>query len=87
MYEFFDRFVNASLGRIRDFRGISPKAFDKSGQLNIGIREHTIFPEISFDKTEIVHGLQVNFVFNNNIPKHNRLLMEKMGLPFEKEDK
>lgn len=87
MYEFFDRLVNASLGRIRDFRGISPQAFDKSGQLNIGIREHTIFPEISFEKTETIHGLQVTLVFNNNNPEHNRLLMEKMGLPFEKKDK
>jgi large subunit ribosomal protein L5 len=87
MYEFFDRFVNASLGRIRDFRGISPRAFDKSGQLNIGIREHTIFPEISFDKTEVIHGLQINIVFSGHDISQNRRLMELMGLPFEKKDK
>jgi len=87
MYEFLDRFINTSLSRIRDFRGISPKGFDKTGQLNIGIREHTIFPEISFDRAEVIHGLQVNIVFNTKEIEHNRLLMEKLGLPFEKMNK
>lgn len=87
MYEFFDRFVNASLGRVRDFHGISTKSFDKMGNLNIGIREHTIFPEISAEKTEQVHGLQVTIVFNTSSNEHNLRLMQSLGLPFEKIDK
>lgn len=87
MYEFFDRFVNASMGRIRDFRGISAKSFDKTGNLNIGIKEHTIFPEISAENVEAVHGLQITIVFNSNDTEGNILLMKELGLPFEKTDK
>jgi large subunit ribosomal protein L5 len=84
MYEFFDRLVNAAMARIKDFRGISPKAFDQTGNLNIGIREHTIFPEISFENTEQVHGLQVTIVFNSDNTEHNQRLMQELGLPFAK---
>ncbi len=87
MYEFLDRFISAALGRIRDFRGISAKSFDDSGNLNIGLKEHTIFPEISFEKTEIIHGLQVTIVFNTSDKESNILLMKELGLPFEKLDK
>ncbi len=87
MYEFLDRFISAALGRIRDFHGISAKSFDSSGNLSIGIKEHTIFPEISFEKTEIIHGLQVTIVFNSKNKEANLLLMKELGMPFEKLDK
>ncbi|MFA4930628.1 MAG: 50S ribosomal protein L5 [Patescibacteria group bacterium] len=86
MYEFFDRFVNASMSRIRDFHGISTTAFDKSGNLNIGIKEHTIFPEIKAEDVEAVHGLQINIVFNTNTQNDNLQLMKELGMPFEKKD-
>jgi large subunit ribosomal protein L5 len=84
MYEFLDRFNNSALARIRDFRGINPKSFDSNGNLNIGIKEHTIFPEISFEKTELVHGLQVTIVFHTNNNELNMSLMKELGMPFEK---
>lgn len=87
MYEFFDRFVNASMSRIRDFRGISTKSFDQSGNLNIGLKEHNIFPEISAENVEALHGLQITIIFNTNGIDGNILLMKKLGLPFEKTDK
>lgn len=87
MYEFLDRFINASMGRIRDFHGISPKSFDSSGNLNIGIKEHNIFPEISTENLENMHGLQVTIVFSSNNRDHNFRLMQELGLPFEKNDK
>ncbi|MFZ5392145.1 MAG: 50S ribosomal protein L5 [Patescibacteria group bacterium] len=87
MYEFLDRFINASMGRIRDFHGISPKSFDSSGNLNIGIKEHNIFPEISTENLENMHGLQVTIVFNSKNRDHNFRLMQELGLPFEKSAK
>ncbi len=87
MYEFLDRFINASMGRIRDFHGISPKSFDSTGNLNIGIKEHNIFPEISTENLENMHGLQVTIVFNSHNKEHNFRLMQELGLPFEKTSK
>ena len=59
MYDFVDRFVNIALPRVRDFRGLNPKSFDGRGNLTIGIKEHIIFPEIDFDKTEDVWGMDI----------------------------
>lgn len=87
MYEFLERFLNAALGRIRDFRGVSPKSFDKSGNFNIGIREHNIFPEISTENLEFIHGLQITIVFNTSDAQQNMELLKKLGMPFEKIDK
>lgn len=87
MYEFLDRLTNVALPRVRDFHGISPKAFDKSGNYSLGITEQSVFPELSFEDTQTPHGLQVTFVINNNDPKHSRALLEKFGLPFQKGDK
>lgn len=84
MYEFFDRFVNVALGRVRDFRGISSTAFDSDGNLNIGIREHTIFPEVSSEKTENIHGMQITISFNCSDAQKNMKLMQALGMPFEK---
>ncbi len=87
MYEFLDRLANVALPRVRDFHGISAKAFDKSGNYSLGIIEQSVFPELSFEDTQVTHGLQVTFVIKSKDPKHSRALLEKFGLPFEKGDK
>lgn len=83
MYEFLDRLVNVSLPRVRDFHGVGVK-FDKGGNYNLGIVEQSIFPELSFEETQLLHGLQITFTIKNEDPKHSRALLEKFGLPFEK---
>lgn len=87
MWEFMDRLINVAMPRIRDFHGVSAKAFDKQGNFNLGIREQSIFPELTFEETATLHGLQVTFTIKNGSPKASRLLLEKFGIPFEKEDK
>lgn len=85
MYEFLDRLVNVSLPRVRDFHGVSKKAFDKSGNYNLGITEQSIFPELTFEETQLAHGLQITFVIKNGNKEASRALLEKFGIPFEKE--
>lgn len=85
MYEFLDRFINVSLPRTRDFHGVSKKSFDKAGNFNLGIVEQSIFPELTFEETQVLHGLQLTFVIAGNDPKYSRALLEKFGMPFEKE--
>lgn len=85
MYEFMDRFVNIAMPRIRDFHGVGAKAFDKGGNYNIGINDQSIFPELTFEETQLIHGLQVTFVISNGDKAHSRALLEKFGVPFEKE--
>lgn len=85
MYEFLDRLSNVALPRVRDFHGIGPKGFDKGGNYNLGIIEQSIFPELSFEETQVLHGLQVTFNITNQDPAHSRALLEKFGMPFEKE--
>ena len=84
MYEFLDRLVNVSLPRVRDFHGVGAKGFDKSGNYNLGIVEQSIFPELNFEETQILHGLQVTFVIKNQDVSHSRALLEKFGILFEK---
>ena len=85
MYEFLDRFVNISLPRVRDFHGVSAKAFDKDGNYNLGIVEQSIFPELTFEETQILHGLQITIVISGGDAKLSRALLEKFGIPFEKQ--
>lgn len=85
MYEFLDRLVNVSLPRIRDFHGVSAKAFDKSGNFNLGIVEQSIFPELTFEETQVLHGLQVTMVISGGSAVYSRALLEKVGIPFEKQ--
>ena len=85
MYEFLDRFVNVSLPRVRDFHGVNPKAFDKSGNFNLGVVEQSIFPELTFEETQILHGLQITFVISGGDANYSRALLEKFGIPFEKQ--
>jgi large subunit ribosomal protein L5 len=84
MYEFLDRLVNVALPRVRDFHGVSAKAFDGAGNYSLGIVEQSIFPELTFEETQILHGLQVNLVISGDNTAYSRALLEKFGIPFEK---
>lgn len=85
MYEFLDRLVHVVLPRLRDFHGVSAKAFDKSGNYSIGLTEQSIFPELGFEDTITQHGLQINFTIKAQEPAHARALLASFGMPFEKE--
>jgi large subunit ribosomal protein L5 len=87
MYEFMDRVISLVLPRLRDFHGVSARAFDRQGNYAIGFIDQSVFPELSFEETTTAHGLQVIFVINTKQKEHARALLEKFGLPFEKEDK
>ena len=84
MYEFLDRLINVSLPRVRDFRGISPKAFDGRGNYSIGVREQIIFPEIDYDKVDKVKGLNITIVTSANTDDEAKKLLEYFGMPFRK---
>ena len=84
MYEFLDRLVNIALPRIKDFRGLSPKGFDKFGNYTFGIKEHIIFPEVSFDRADKVRGLDIVIVMKAINKEHSFALLEKMNFPFTK---
>jgi len=86
MYEFMDRLINIVLPRLRDFHGVSLKSFDKSGNYSIGLSDQSVFPELTFDETTTVHGLQVVFVIKSEGPTQSTALLTKFGLPFEKVD-
>jgi len=84
MYEFLDRLVNIALPRIKDFRGLSPKGFDKFGNYTFGIKEHIIFPEVSFERADKVRGLDIIIVIKALSKVHSFALLEKMNFPFIK---
>ena len=84
MYEFLDRLMNVALPRVRDFRGVSPKAFDGKGNYALGIKEHIIFPEISLDKIEKVYGLNICVVTSARTDDEARALLKHLGMPFRK---
>src|SRR5690606_30921801 len=84
MYEFLDRLVNVALPRVRDFHGVKAK-FDRGGNYNLGLIEQSVFPELSFEETQVLHGLQITFVIRNQDPSHSRALLEKFGMPFERQ--
>jgi large subunit ribosomal protein L5 len=86
MYEFLDRFVNVALPRVRDFHGVGTK-FDKGGNYNLGLTDQSIFPELTFEETQIIHGMQVTITIKHGNKVASRALLEKFGLPFEKEAK
>jgi large subunit ribosomal protein L5 len=87
MYEFTDRVITLVLPRLRDFHGVSAKAFDGQGNYSLGFIDQSVFPELSFEETTTAHGLQVIFVINSEEKAHSRALLEKFGMPFEKENK
>jgi large subunit ribosomal protein L5 len=82
MYEFLDRLVSVALPRVRDFQGISEKAFDGRGNYSLGIREHVIFPEINIDKVEQVKGFTCSFVTSARTDAEGRALLRALGMPF-----
>jgi large subunit ribosomal protein L5 len=82
MWEFFDRLVNVSLPRVRDFKGCSPKAFDGRGNYSLGIREHIIFPEVDYDKVEKIVGLNVTICTTARTDAEGRALLAHLGVPF-----
>lgn len=84
MYEFFDRLVSASLPRIRDFRGVSDKAFDGRGNYTLGLKEQIMFPEIHYDKVKNVHGMDICIVSSASTDEEALALLRHMGMPFRK---
>ncbi len=82
MYVFLEKLLKIVLPRIRDFRGISPTSFDGRGNLNIGLTDQTLFPEIEYDKIDKIRGLEITIVTNSRNDDHSRKLMEKLGLVF-----
>ena len=83
MYEFIDRLFNIAIPRIRDFRGVSPKSFDKQGNFTMGLREQTIFPEVNQDAVAKVRGMNITFVIKNaRTNDESRELLRQMGMPF-----
>lgn len=82
MYEFYDRLVNLSLPRIRDFRGVSPNAFDGRGNYTLGLREQLIFPEIEYDKIDRARGMEVSIVTTAKSDEEGRRLLAMLGMPF-----
>lgn len=84
MYEFVDRLTNIVLPRVRDFHGVSAKAFDPQGNYSLGLIEQSVFPELTFEDIAQLHGLQINFVISSGSPEKSRALLEGFGIPFEK---
>jgi len=82
MYEFMDRLINVALPRVRDFKGVSSKAFDGKGNYTLGVREQIIFPEINYDQIEKVKGLNITFVTTARNDEHGLALLRHFGLPF-----
>jgi len=85
MYEFIDRLVNIALPRIKDFRGLSTKGFDKFGNFTFGVKEHIIFPEVNFDKVDKIRGLDITIVIKSNSKDHSLELLKKFNFPFKEE--
>ncbi len=83
MYEFYDRLVNFSIPRIRDFRGMSDKSFDGRGNYTIGIREQIIFPEIEYDKIDKIRGLNITVCTTAKTDEEGKALLKSMGMPFK----
>lgn len=84
MYEFLDRFISVALPRIRDFRGVSAKSFDGHGNYSMGVKEQIIFPEIDYDKVELLHGMDVTICTTARTDDEGRALLRHMGVPFAK---
>lgn len=82
MYEFLDRLVNVSLSRVRDFKGVSAKAFDGHGNYSLGIKEQLIFPEINYDKIDKIKGMNITIVTTAKSDEEGRALLRYMGMPF-----
>lgn len=84
MYEFLDRFINLALPRTRDFQGIPDKSFDGRGNYTVGVKEHTIFPEIDTDKVTKLHGMDITFVTSATTDEEALTLLKHFGMPFKR---
>lgn len=84
MYEFADRFINIVLPRLRDFHGVSNRAFDRQGNYSVGLSDQSVFPELSYEDTATAHGLQIVFTIKAKEKEHAKELLKKFGMPFEK---
>ena len=82
MYEFLDRLINVSLPRVRDFKGVSGKAFDGKGNYSLGVKEQLIFPEIDYDKIDKIKGLNITIVTSAKNDEEGKALLKLMGMPF-----
>ena len=87
MYEFVDRLINIALPHVRDFHGVPKNSFDAQGNYTLGLKEQTVFPEITFEDAAVLHGLEVTFVIKNGSKEGSTKLLELFGMPFEKEEK
>jgi large subunit ribosomal protein L5 len=85
MWAFLDRLINTALPRVRDFRGVSPEAFDGRGNYTLGLRDQLIFPEIEYDKIDKLRGMEVTIVTSAKSDDHARLMLQLLGMPFKKE--
>jgi large subunit ribosomal protein L5 len=85
MWAFLDRLMNTALPRVRDFRGVSPDAFDGRGNYTLGLRDQLIFPEIEYDKIDKLRGMEVTIVTTAKSDDHARLMLQLLGMPFKKE--
>jgi large subunit ribosomal protein L5 len=84
MYEFLDRLVNIAIPRIRDFRGLNPKSFDRSGNYSMGVTEQIIFPEINYDEIDAIRGMDITITTSASTPEEGRALLEAFNFPFKK---
>ncbi|EFL51595.1 ribosomal protein L5 [Solidesulfovibrio fructosivorans JJ]] len=84
MWDFLDKLINFALPRVRDFRGVPDRGFDGRGNFTLGIREHTIFPEINVDRVEHVKGMNVTIVTTANSDKEGKMFLDLLGMPFKK---
>jgi large subunit ribosomal protein L5 len=82
MWEFLDRLVSMALPRVRDFKGVSPRAFDGRGNFSLGVREQIIFPEINYDKIDKIKGLNISIVTSAETDEEGRALLRHLGMPF-----
>lgn len=85
MYEFVDRLVNVALPRVRDFKGVNSNSFDGRGNYTLGVKEQLIFPEIEYDKVEVVRGMDITFVTTAKTDEEARELLKLFGMPFSKQ--
>lgn len=82
MWEFVDRLINLALPRTRDFRGVSRKAFDGKGNYTLGLKEQIIFPEINYDRIDVIKGMNISFVISAKTDEEGRALLQHLGMPF-----
>jgi large subunit ribosomal protein L5 len=86
MWEFLDRLIALAIPRIKDFRGVSPRSFDKAGNYSMGVGEQGVFPEINMAEAQYTHGLNINMVFANSDPEKSRFVLRELGMPFRTEE-